>query len=104
MPTTLHKYDGDDYEYVSTKDILVGDIVIHKSWLANAGSKITYEIVYNNPQEERIYGIDPRWDSRSRNSDYRWNYSSNFGYTGWLRKVTEYPYDPTQMGDQEDDI
>lgn len=102
MPTTLREYFGDLYEPCDTKDVLVGDVVIYKDWLDNelmpVGTQDGYVISQNDVVGERIYG-------RALHSTYtgNWSYTA-FSRTGWLRKVTEQPYDPTQMGDKEDDI
>lgn len=101
MPTTLREYFGDLYEKCPTRQLIAGDEVIYKSWAKGMYSKVVYIIQDIDLDGDTISAFDPVWHPETI---LKWPIADNFGETGWLRKVTEQPYDPTQMGDKEDDI
>jgi hypothetical protein len=101
MPTTIREYFGELYEPCETKDFLEGDIVVCKDWFNfnQTPPKSGYFIVRNDRENERIHGYSITYTEYTHN----WSYN-DFFRTDWYRKITEVPYDPTQMGDTDEDI
>jgi len=62
MPTTLHRYFGDDYHECPTRQLAINDEVIHKSWVTEAfGGKSLYVIKGIDLSIGTISAIDPLW-------------------------------------------
>jgi hypothetical protein len=101
MHTTIREYFGELYEPCETKDFLDGDTVAHKDWFNynETVPKSGYFIVKNDRENERIHARTITYSGHTHD----WSYS-DFVRTGWYRKIIGVPYDPTQMGDTDDDI
>jgi hypothetical protein len=103
MPTTIHEYYGELYEECPTRQFIEGDEVIHPTWLNHQmnGYKSVYRVVSINLIRNEITCYNPIARNRY---DLTWGIGNAFSEHGWLRKITEVPYDPTQMGDTDEDI
>lgn len=86
-----------------TDDFKEGDELRHHSWLVNfpslrihIGPITTTGILRWKTQDE------DNWREDGKNSNGEWG---GFGpISDWYRESFEKPYDPTQQGDQDDDI
>jgi hypothetical protein len=96
----LRYYDIPEFERIDPRDFQVGDWIVHSTWYEGAtGHEVTRVNRDSGIVDLRLYGSDyssPMHIDQLIYSEPTWF---------WMRKKSEVSeYDPTQMGDTDDDI